>query len=31
MLDPERAVLIEGGDAFLGRDELRAARFRGLS
>ena len=29
MLDPERAVLIEGGDAFLGRDKLRAALSRG--
>ena len=25
MLDPERAVLIEGGDAILGRHEARAA------
>jgi len=29
MLDPERAVLIERGDAFLGRDKLRATGFRG--
>ena len=25
MLDPQRAVLIERGDSFLGRDKLRAA------
>ncbi len=29
MLDPERAVLVEGGDAFLGRDKIRAAGFGG--
>ena len=29
MLDPERAVLVERGDAFLGRDKIRAAGFRG--
>ena len=29
MLDPERAVLVEGGDAFLGRDKIRTASFGG--
>jgi hypothetical protein len=29
MLDPERAVLVKGRDAFLGRDKIRAASFGG--
>ena len=31
MLDPQCAVLIEGGNSFPGRDKLRASGFHGLA